>query len=125
MEANEIIEAIERYRMAYNEVDVTALEALLSEGVIWGHRNKFKGQGRAELLRSVAEFSKKAPDRHFAPYGRTAVNGNIVFAEQTWHATPVQSDPAWGWEAGVPVKMETCSLFVFDNGKIVEWTDCG
>lgn len=125
MTYDEMMQALDRFRIAYNQMDVPVLEDLLAENVRWGHRNRFSGEGRAELLRSFAEFSKKLPGRYFAEFGRSAVNGNIIFAEQTWHAIPAFSDPAWGWEAGVPVVIETCSLFVFADGKIIEWTDCG
>lgn len=125
MTPDEILQAIEKFRIAYNSADVPTLEGLLSESVKWGHRNRFKGEGRAELLRSIAEFSDKAPGRYFANFGRTAVHDQVVFAEQTWHATPVNSDPAWGWEKGVPFSMETCSVFAFQGGRIVEWSDFG
>ena len=125
MNQQEMLAAIEKFRVAYNDVDIDSLHGLLSDKVKWGHRNRFSGEGRDELLRSIENFARKLPGRRFGEYGRTAVNGSFVFAEQTWHGVPAEDNPAWGWQAGVPVTMETCTLFAFENGQITEFTDCG
>ena len=123
--ASELLEKADAFRVAYNDVDVQALETLVDPDVEWGHQNKFRGHGRADLIQSIHGFAKKMPGRYFDKPSRAAVDGQTVFREHEWHGVPVESDPTWGWEAGVPASMTTCSILVFSDGKIVEWTDFG
>jgi hypothetical protein len=125
MSTDKFLNLVEKFRVAYNSVDIPKLETLLAEDLRWGHHNKFKGTGRAGLILSIEEFARKLPGRYFEKPIRTAVNGQAVFVEQTWHATPLHSDPAWGWVAGVPTSMETCSVIVFENDMIIDWGDYG
>jgi len=123
--SDEVMQILEAFRAAYNSVDIAALEALVAEDVRWEHHNRFKGTGRAPLMQSILDFAERMPGRYFDPPTRVAVNGQTVFVERKWRATPVRSDAAWGWEAGVPTSMDTCSVYVIDAGKIVEWGDYG
>ena len=124
--SNDVLDKLESFRVAYNDVDLGALESLLSPDVSWGHKNRFKGEGRDALIASIQDFARRMPGRSFEKPSRFAVNGNLAFVEQTWHGTPTKSDASWGWEEGVPVTMGTCSLFVLsDDGRIQEWSDHG
>ena len=125
MSSEDLLKLLEAFRVAYNEVDIPALEALVAEDLHWEHHNRFKGHGRAAFVQSVRDFAAKTPGRHFAEPVRFAVNGQTAYIEHTWHAVPAHSDPAWGWEKGVPTSMDTCSVFVIDNGVIVEFSDYG
>lgn len=125
MENDELLRLVEEFRVAYNSVDTAKLETLLAKDLHWGHHNKFKGIGREKLILSIQEFERKMPGRYFDKPIRTAVSGQAVFVEQTWHATPAHTDPEWGWVAGVPTSMETCSVFVFENSQLVDWGDYG
>ena len=121
----ELLELADAFRVAYNEMDITAIERLVAEDISWGHQNRFRGSGRADLIQSLHRFAQKMPGRYFDRPVRFAVRGDTVFREHQWHAVPVESDPAWGWEKGVPTSMTTCSILVFAGGQIVEWTDFG
>ena len=125
MKPQDVLNHLEAFRVAYNQVDASALAVLVAEDIQWGHRNKFQGNGRAALIASIEEFARKAPGRYFEPPERFAVNGDLAFVEQPWRAVPAFSDPAWGWQEGVPVSMTTCSLFVLSDGMITEWSDHG
>jgi hypothetical protein len=76
-------------------------------------------------VQSVRDIQAKLPDRRFGEITAWAVNGNRVYAEHGWSATPAESDPSWGWKAGVPTSMDACSTFVFQVGRITEWADYG
>ena len=125
MSSEQLLKTVEAFRVAYNELDIPALESLVAEELHWEHHNRFKGHGRAGFVQSVRDFAAKTPGRYFAEPARFAVNGATVYVEHTWHAVPAHSDPAWGWEKGVPTSMDTCSVFVVEDGKIVEFSDYG
>ncbi len=125
MESDRALKILEKFRAGHNEMDVPALESVLAEDVKWGHRNRFKGEGRSPLIASIREFSAKTPGRYFGAFGRVAINGNVVFVEQRWHAVPAADDAEWGWKTGVPFSMETCSVFVLSGDKILDWSDYG
>jgi hypothetical protein len=120
MSTEEILKCLEEFRIAYNEIDIPTLEDILARDVHWEHRNKFKGSGRDGLIQSIIEFGEKTPGRYFDRPIRFALKGQAIFIEQKWHATPARSDPAWGWEKGAPISMDTCSIFVFEGAKITE-----
>ncbi len=124
-ETTELVELVERFFHAYNDVDMDTLAALLTDDVHWEHHNRFTGDGREPLLSSIQQISDKMPDRHFSELSRWAVNGNVVFCEHRWFTVPLESDPNWGWEAGVPFSMDAASVFVVTDGLIVEWSDYG
>ena len=125
MNVDELLGLTEVFRLAYNAVDIETLGAAVADDIQWGHQNRFKGAGRDGLLNSVREFADKMPGRYFDAPIRYAANGTTIFVEHRWHAVPVESGPAWGWEKGVAFSMGTCSVFVIRDGKIVEWTDYG
>jgi hypothetical protein len=125
MPNDELLNILEAFRVAYNEVDIAGLEGLVAEDLHWEHHNRFKGHGRASFVQSVRDFADKTPGRYFAEPVRFAVNDQTVYIEHTWHATPAHSDPAWGWEKGVPTSMDTCSVFVVIDGLIAEFSDYG
>ena len=66
MSSEDLLKLLEAFRVAYNEVDIPALEALVAEDLHWEHHNKFKGHGRAAFVQSVRDFAAKTPGRHFA-----------------------------------------------------------
>jgi hypothetical protein len=125
MDTNEVLAVLERFRAGYNEMNIPELEAVLSQDVKWGHRNRFKGEGRLALIQSMRDFSAKTPGRYFSDFGRFAIKGDTAFVEQTWHAVPAADDAAWGWKKGTPFSMQTCSVFVLDGDQIVDWSDYG
>jgi ketosteroid isomerase-like protein len=125
MSREDLLNILEAFRVAYNEVDVEALENIVADDLHWEHHNRFKGHGRAGFLQSVRDFAAKTPGRYFAKPVRFAINDHTAYVEHTWHAVPAHSDPAWGWEKGVPTSMDTCSVFVIKDGKIVEFSDYG
>ncbi len=125
MSTDDLLRILEAFRVAYNEVDIQALETLVADNLHWEHHNRFKGHGRAGFVQSVRDFAEKTPGRYFAAPARFAVNEQTIYIEHTWHAVPAHSDPAWGWEKDVPVSMDTCSVFVIKDGKIVEFSDYG
>ena len=125
MRSNELVQILEAFRVAYNAVDIPALESLVAEDVRGEHHNRFKGVGRAPLMQSILDFAERMPGRYFDPPTRFAINGQSIFVERVWRATPVKSDPAWGWEEGVSTSMDTCSVYVIEGGRIVEWGDYG
>lgn len=121
----ELLTLVERFFTAYNDMDLDTFGSLLADDVHFEHHNRFRGQGREPLLASVRDIESKMPDRRFGKVTRWAVHGDTVYAEHGWQATPVITEPSWGWQAGVPTSMDVVSVFVFDGGRIKEWSDYG
>ena len=123
MSPEQLLDAVERFRVAYNDVDIETIRTLVSEDLHWEHHNRFKGLGADGFLESVKKFADLLPGRYFAEPIRSAVNGQVVFTERQWHGVPTVSDPTWKWEAGKPVTLDSLSVFAFEGDKIVEWSD--
>ncbi|OQV11093.1 SnoaL-like domain-containing protein [Cladophialophora immunda] len=118
-----------RFFQAYNDQDFGTIESLFSDELQWGHHNRFKGQGKPELVAFMKQFANTAPDRAFTDVMRWAVNNNnndgttLVFVEHSLKGTPAVDVESFGWKAGQAVTLETTSLLVVEGGKIVEWSD--
>ncbi len=121
----DLIDLVEQFFTAYNEMDLDAFRALLTDDIKWGHHNRFQGEGADGLVQSIRDIQAKLPDRRFGNITNWAINGNRVYTEHDWQATPTESDPSWGWVAGEPTAMDACSIFVFDGGRVKEWADYG
>lgn len=118
-------ELVDRFFTGYNDMDEDALRALLAEDITWGHRNKFSGEGREELIASFRQIGDAMQSRNFGPVIRWAENGNTFYCEHQWFAVPAIDDPAWGWKKGEPFSMYAASIITFDGDKIVDWVDFG
>lgn len=116
---------VEAFYQAYNDVDITALEGLVSDDIHWEHHNRFTGSGKAGLMESLREWAERVPGRRFGPALRHAQNGELLFVEHQWFAVPAADNDQFGWKAGETVTMDTASVFVVRDGKIVEWSDYG
>lgn len=97
----------------------------MTDDIHFEHHNRFQGKGREALLGSIRDIQVKLPDRRFGKSTRWAVNGDVVYAEHDWSATPAVTDEAWGWEAGVGTLMDVVSVFVFEGSRVKEWSDYG
>ncbi len=124
-EDEDLITLVERFFKAYNDMDLDTFRALLTDDIKWGHHNRFQGEGADGLVQSIRDIQAKLPDRRFGEITHWAINANRVYTEHDWSATPAESDPSWGWEAGVPTSMEACSIFVVEDGRVKEWADYG
>lgn len=116
-------ELTQRFFQAYNDMDLSVLETLLADDVRWGHRNRFSGSGRNELIKSFQDIQTVVPERQFGEILRSAESANIFYCEHRWDATPAVDDPSWGWKPGVPVFMDVVSVLTFEDGRIVAWVD--
>lgn len=87
---------------------------LLTEDIHWEHHNRFQGAEKKPLLASIREIHAKLPDRRFGSVTCWAQNGDIIYPEHDWTATPVVTELAWGWEEGVATSMECVSVFVLE-----------
>jgi len=125
MTGRQLIEIAHQFFDAYNASDIASLEALLSEDVRWEHHNRFKGAGRAALIRSIKEIAQTTPGRRFTEPTRWASSENLIYLEHQWHAVPTAANAMFGWQPGVPFSMDAVSVFVFADGKIIEWSDYG
>lgn len=125
MDSDAILVTAKRFFEAYNNLEINHLEEILSENVHWEHHNRFKGDGRDGLLRSIKDIAEKIPGRAFSEPKRCAVNGDTVFLEHSWHGVPAVDLPAFGWTKGVATSLDVCSVFVFSAGKIIDWGDYG
>ena len=122
---HKLLVIVERFFSAYNEMDLDTFAELLADDIRWEHHNRFSGNGAEPLLQSIKDIQAKLPDRRFGEITRWAVNRDTLYAEHGWSATPAESDAAWGWVAGVPTSMECLSVFVFEGGRVKEWSDYG
>lgn len=120
---DEPIQIAKRFFHAYNTFDIECLKDIVTEDVLWEHRNRFKGQGSDDLISSIQKFSSKVPGRAFSDIKRWAINGDTIFVEHRWQGTPAIDVPDFGWEAGKPTGLDCLSILVLSQGKIVEWTD--
>ena len=123
MDSDDFVETAKRFFKAYNTMDIKQLEEMISDDLHWEHHNRFKGQGKKGLTKSIRDIAEKVPGRYFAESKRSARNGETVFLEHSWHGTPAQDVPAFGWTKGVPATLDVVSVFKFSGGKIVEWGD--
>jgi ketosteroid isomerase-like protein len=123
MDSNQLLEIVNRFFDAYNNVDIEYIDSIISDKIHWEHHNKFKGDGKPQAIQSIHNFSEKAPGRYFEKPTRWAVHGQTIFIEHKWHAVPALDVALFGWKEGVPVTMEIVTLFVFEDGKLVEWSD--
>jgi ketosteroid isomerase-like protein len=120
---SELLAIIERFYAAYNEMDLDTFGALVTEDVHWEHHNRFKGKGREPLLDSVRDTQAQLPVRRFGEITRWAANENVVYVDHLWSGTPAVDIEGWGWKAGVPMSMDCASVFVFEDGRVKEWSD--
>ena len=64
-----------------------------------------------------------APGRRFEDPARWAANGDIIAIEHDLRATPTEDVAAFGWKANEAISLETCSVLVVKDGKLIEWSD--
>ena len=126
MSSEQLLKTVEAFRVAYNELDIPALESLVAEELHWEHHNRFKGHGRAGFVQSVRDWAggedTRALLRRTGPLrGGTAQPPSMSSTRGT--PCPPTPTPPGGWEKGVPTSMDTCSVFVVEDGKIVEFSD--
>lgn len=116
---------VDEFFQAYNDMDIPTLERVLAPDVVWGHRNKFSGSGRDELIGSFKDIEARVPVRRFGELLRWAENGDLFVCEHQWFGVPAIDDPVWGWEKGVEFSMYAASFIVTKDGVITEWIDLG
>lgn len=100
MSDTEYLGQVNQFFSAYNAFDIQVLTNLLHDDIQFEHRNRFKGQGRSQLLASIEEFAQKVPRRGFSGAQRWAVQDITLFLE-----------------------LDCLSLLTFERGKFVEWID--
>jgi len=125
MAATALLDMANQFFSAYNNCDTSALADLLADEVHWEHHNRFKGKGRAGLIRSINEIAETTPGRRFSEPTRWASGENLIYLEHRWHAVPTTANEMFGWKPGVPFCMDAVSVFVFEHDTIIEWSDYG
>lgn len=124
MAEHKYLNVAKRFFDVYNASDASAISEVVDANLLWGHSNRFKGQGRDALLKSIEEYSANVPGRAFSAPARWAVNGNVLFLEHKWDGVPAIDVPGFGWKAGIRASLDCLSVLVFDEEDwIVEWAD--
>ena len=122
---NDLLALVDRFFTAYNDMDLDTFASLLTDDIHWEHHNRFLGKGAEPLVQSIRDIHAKLPNRRFGEVTRWSATDDTIYTEHDWTATPVESDPSWGWEAGIETSMDCVSVFVFEGGRIKEWSDYG
>ncbi|KAJ5974806.1 hypothetical protein N7481_008513 [Penicillium waksmanii] len=124
MAEHKYLDVAKRFFDAYNVSDSSTIAEIVDPDLLWAHSNRFKGQGRDALLKSIEEYSANVPGRAFYAPARWAVNGNVLFLEHKWEGFPAIDVPTFGWIAGTQASLDCLSVLVFDGKDvIIEWTD--
>ena len=116
---------IEAFFEAYNSTDLKTLRSLLHQDIHWEHHNRFRGKGCEGLLKSIADWSVRAPGRHFGPILRTAGNSELTYVEHRWFAVIEQESEEFTWKAGDKIEFDAVSVLVVRDSLVVEWSDYG
>ncbi|KAJ5763363.1 hypothetical protein N7533_002044 [Penicillium manginii] len=124
MAEHKYLDVAKRFFDAYNASDASNITEVVDSDLLWAHSNRFKGQRRDALLKSIEEYSANVPGRAFSAPARWALNGNVLFLEHKWEGVPAIDVPGFGWKAGTRASLDCLSVLVFDEkDRIVEWTD--
>jgi hypothetical protein len=104
---------LERYGSAWNEHDVDAILAQMTEDCVFQasigpDEDGARHVGRAAVRRGIEAFFAAWPDAHFEPLG-AFIAGERGVSE--WRFTATRED-------GVGVRVLGCDLFTFEGGRI-------
>jgi ketosteroid isomerase-like protein len=119
-------ELVDRFLRAYNEKDMTTIEAVLAHDVHMVHRERdVDVHGRLGVMRLLRDSAEGVfPDRRFEAERGRLVDGARVAVEHAWVATAEQDVPGFAGR-GQEVRMELCTIFTVDAGQIVDYAEYG
>jgi steroid delta-isomerase-like uncharacterized protein len=118
-------ELVDRFLRAYNDKDISAIDDLLGEDVHMVHGERVDLRGRASVMRLLRDSADGAfPDRRFEGERRRLVDGGRVAVEHTWVATAARDVPGLATQ-GEAIRMELCTIFAVEDGRIVDYAEYG
>jgi hypothetical protein len=96
MAEHKYLDVTKRFFDAYNASDTSTITEVVNADLLWAHSNRFNGQGRDALLKSIAEYSANVPGRAFSASAGWAVNGNVLLLEHKWEGVSAIDLPVFG-----------------------------
>ncbi len=117
---------VQRFLAAYNAKDLTTVAGLLHEDVhVVHYGTDFDVRGRDAVVERFAQNASGAfAERRFCPPRRRLLAGEHVIVEHVWEATASTDVPGRA-AAGERVTMELCTIFLVQDGVIVEYAEYG
>lgn len=126
MTQQDLTAVIEQVVAAYNAKDFDTYQGFFKDDLTFCHHNRGfefdNAQGLVDVLKVFA--SSLMPDRHMGEATRLVQAGNVVVRQQPWGGTAQEDIPGIGAK-GEQVKLDLCSVYVFDGDKIAEYHDYG
>lgn len=120
------VATVERLVDAYNTKNWGRYALFFREDLRFCHHNRgFEFSDRATFLAAMRVFANDlVPNRTLGPAVRCVQAGDVVVREQVWSGKAIADFPGIG-AAGEDVRLEICSVYVFDGDLIAQYHEYG